>query len=121
MKSTKEIREKYGMTVKELGDMFDIPVRTIENWEYRGCCPDYVAAMMERSLGLMVKICQHELELEEDVEKRYQKYKNTGEELGEKDEAFGKWMQAETVRDDFRIKFRDEYLTGWEIMRGEKV
>lgn len=49
--STKPLRDVYHLTQRQMSIMFDIPLRTIENWESRSCCPAYVFAMMSELLG----------------------------------------------------------------------
>lgn len=44
--TTKYLREKFGLTQKQLSDFFDIPLRTVQNWDSRNCCPSYVYNMM---------------------------------------------------------------------------
>ena len=37
-----ELRKRYGLHRNQLSDLFGIPRRTIENWEYKMAkCPDY--------------------------------------------------------------------------------
>ena len=48
----KELREQSGMSQAEFGAYFDIPKRTIQNWEWEGQnkqgrkCPEYVVSLM---------------------------------------------------------------------------
>lgn len=50
--SIKDIRQMSGLTQAEFSKRFLIPVRTIQNWESRGGCPDYVRIMLARLCGL---------------------------------------------------------------------
>ncbi len=54
-----EIRKKLNITQKEFGNLFGIPLRTIQNWEYGNRkVPDYIVNMMEEILvsrGLLSK------------------------------------------------------------------
>lgn len=47
----KELRQKSGMTQKEFAEYFEIPKRTIEDWD-RGArkCPEYLLKLMEYKL-----------------------------------------------------------------------
>ena len=47
----KELRQRSGMTQKEVSEYFEIPKRTIEDWD-RGArkCPEYLIALMEYKL-----------------------------------------------------------------------
>lgn len=47
----KELRQQSGMTQKAYADYFDIPQRTIENWEGgQRLCPEYVLQLMQYKL-----------------------------------------------------------------------
>lgn len=46
--STKGLREQRGLTQKDFADKFGIPLRTVQNWECRCCCPGYVLALFFR-------------------------------------------------------------------------
>lgn len=47
----KQIREKYGLTRKEFCEYFNIPYRTLQNWELGDReCPDYVRDLIEYKL-----------------------------------------------------------------------
>ena len=47
----KELRSKAGMTQKSFAEYFDIPKRTIENWEGNiNKCPDYLLVLIEYKL-----------------------------------------------------------------------
>lgn len=47
----KELREAAGMNKAQLGRYFDIPHRTIMNWEYgTRKCPEYLLALMQYKL-----------------------------------------------------------------------
>lgn len=47
----KELRQQSGMTQKAFSEYFQIPKRTIEEWD-RGArkCPEYLIALMEYKL-----------------------------------------------------------------------
>lgn len=47
----KELRKKSGMTQKQFSEYFEIPKRTIEDWD-RGAskCPEYLLELMEYKL-----------------------------------------------------------------------
>ena len=47
----KELRQQSGMTQKEFAEYFEIPKRTIENWD-EGVrqCPEYLLKLMEYKL-----------------------------------------------------------------------
>ena len=53
----KELREQSGMTQKEFAEYFEIPKRTIEDWD-RGArkCPEYLVALIEYKLTKEAKI-----------------------------------------------------------------
>lgn len=44
--NTNYLRSRYGLTQEDLSIIFDIPKRTITNWDNRNCMPDYVYKMM---------------------------------------------------------------------------
>ena len=47
----KELRQRSGMTQKEFAKYFEIPKRTIENWDAnKSKCPEYLMALMEYKL-----------------------------------------------------------------------
>lgn len=49
----KEIRESNGLTQKQFAEHFDIPIKTIQNWEYgRTNPPDYVTKMIDTIINL---------------------------------------------------------------------
>lgn len=48
-----EIRATTGLTQVKFGERFCIPRRTIQNWELRNNCPDYIRLMMADVLGLV--------------------------------------------------------------------
>ena len=53
----KELRQISGMTQKEFGEYFEIPKRTIENWdEGKSKCPEYLLKLMEYKLTNEVSI-----------------------------------------------------------------
>lgn len=47
-----DIRAAAGLTQQAFGDRFAIPIRTVQNWESRGCCPVYVRVLIQQALGL---------------------------------------------------------------------
>ena len=49
--STRILRREYGLTQSELAEKFDIPLRTVQNWESRKCCPCYVFHMIDNLLA----------------------------------------------------------------------
>lgn len=54
----KELREASGMNLKQFADYFEIPYRTIQNWEGgQRTCPEY-----------LLKLMQYKLEKEKDIE-----------------------------------------------------
>lgn len=53
----KELRVKSGMTQKAFAEYFDIPHRTIQNWEGgQRQCPDYLLSLMQYKLEKENKI-----------------------------------------------------------------
>ena len=47
----KELRTASGMTQKQFSEYFNIPKRTIENWEgEKRSCPEYLLELMEYKL-----------------------------------------------------------------------
>lgn len=50
--SVAEIRAATGLTQVKFAERFCIPRRTLENWESRNNCPDYIRLMMADVLGL---------------------------------------------------------------------
>lgn len=53
--TVKEIRAAAKLTQAELAARFGIPLRTVQNWESRDSCPDYVRGMMAELLNIKVK------------------------------------------------------------------
>lgn len=51
MRTFKDLREQSKMTRTEFGDFFNIPYRTVQNWELDlRKCPDYVLQLLEYKL-----------------------------------------------------------------------
>lgn len=48
--NTKIFKETFNLNDKDLSYLFNIPIRTIENWDYRNSMPDYVFGMMNEIL-----------------------------------------------------------------------
>lgn len=47
----KELREQSGMNLKQFSEYFEIPYRTIQNWEGgQRTCPEYLLKLMEYKL-----------------------------------------------------------------------
>lgn len=46
MASSKRFREVLGLTQKDLADILQISVRTVENWELRDSLPEYVEVLL---------------------------------------------------------------------------
>lgn len=44
--STRPLRDRYQLTQRQLSVIFRVPLRTVQNWESRSCCPIYVYDMM---------------------------------------------------------------------------
>ena len=51
-RSIASIRAACGLTQQAFSDRFAIPLRTVQNWESRGCCPVYVRVLIQQALGL---------------------------------------------------------------------
>lgn len=51
--SVAEIRKGQGLTQAQFAERFCLSRRTLEGWESRGSCPDYVRLMMAELLGLI--------------------------------------------------------------------
>jgi DNA-binding transcriptional regulator YiaG len=48
----KELREKYGMDRPKFAKYFNLPYRTLQNWELDiRKCPDYLLELMEYKLN----------------------------------------------------------------------
>lgn len=48
----KELRKQTGMTQKQFADYFEIPYRTIQNWEGDiNKCPEYLLKLMQYKIG----------------------------------------------------------------------
>lgn len=47
-----DIRAACGLTQQAFADRFTIPLRTVQNWEARACCPVYVRVLIQQALGL---------------------------------------------------------------------
>ena len=47
----KELRQKSGMNIKQFSEYFQIPYRTVQNWELETrTCPEYLLKLMEYKL-----------------------------------------------------------------------
>jgi DNA-binding transcriptional regulator YiaG len=47
----KQLREASGMNIKQFSDYFNIPYRTMQNWESeRRQCPEYLLELMHYKL-----------------------------------------------------------------------
>ena len=47
----KELREKHNMTLTQISEYFEIPYRTIQNWDGgQRKCPEYLLKLMEYKL-----------------------------------------------------------------------
>ena len=47
----KELREAYNMTLTQVSEYFDIPYRTVQNWDGgQRKCPEYLLKLMEYKL-----------------------------------------------------------------------
>lgn len=70
--TVKDIRAKAGLTQPELANRFCIPLRTVQNWEQRECCPDYVVMMMADALELTdLAKAAPKVDLREEIGKRH--------------------------------------------------
>lgn len=62
----KEMRTSMGMTQTEFGNLFGIPLRSIQNWELEiRKPPEYVITLIEKNLRLVNRIAMLEKELDE--------------------------------------------------------
>ena len=53
----KEVRTEYGLTQKELGEIYNIPLRTIENWEAgKETPPDEVTKLLVQDIPNVVEL-----------------------------------------------------------------
>lgn len=59
--NTKAFKEIYNITDKEIAKLFNIPIRTIENWNYRNTMPEYVWNMMNSMLNAETHIRYEQL------------------------------------------------------------
>ena len=49
--TTKELREHLNISRAEFSRRYNIPIRTLENWESgKSKCPDYVRQLLERAV-----------------------------------------------------------------------
>ena len=49
--TTKELREHLNVSRAEFSRRYNIPLRTLENWEAgKSKCPDYVRQLLERAV-----------------------------------------------------------------------
>ena len=47
----KELRQQSGMNIKQFAECFQIPYRTVQNWELgTRTCPEYLLKLMEYKL-----------------------------------------------------------------------
>lgn len=52
----KELRQQSGMNLKQFSEFFDIPYRTIQNWESEiRHCPEYLLKLMQYKLENEIK------------------------------------------------------------------
>lgn len=51
--NTKYFREKYQLTQRELSEIFSIPLRTVQSWDYKDNMPEYVWNMLSSYLSLL--------------------------------------------------------------------
>lgn len=51
--NTKSLREKYQLTQRELSEIFSIPLRTVQSWDYKDNMPEYVWNMLSCYLSLL--------------------------------------------------------------------
>ena len=57
MMTFKELRERSGMTRGQFAEYFEIPYRTVQNWELGlRVCPDYLLKLMKYKLDQEGKI-----------------------------------------------------------------
>ena len=50
-KDVKTLREKYNLSRKQFTEMFDIPYRTLQDWELGNRkCPEYLLKLIEYKL-----------------------------------------------------------------------
>ena len=52
MNDFKSLRERSGMSMKQFSEYFEIPYRTVQNWDAGiNKCPDYLLKLMEYKLN----------------------------------------------------------------------
>lgn len=104
----KEIRELSGMTRAAFAREYNIPIRSIENWE-AGVrkCPDYVAQLLEKSVKERRSICMRTINI-------YCNYGVLGSEKM-KIYTFGGEHPHATCSDKMTVVVPD----GWEIYKNQ--
>lgn len=51
MMTIKELRQRTGLSQKKFGDLYDIPLRTVQNWEGGvNIPPEYLVKLLERAV-----------------------------------------------------------------------
>lgn len=53
--TTKSLREEFGYTQKELAERYNIPLRTLQNWDSRECMPPYIFSMIYQCEKLLAE------------------------------------------------------------------
>ena len=54
--TSKYFRERYNFTQKEFAERFNIPLRTVQNWELRECMPEYLSGLLYEIMILDNKV-----------------------------------------------------------------
>lgn len=76
-KDTREIRKCLRMSQKEFAESLGLNLRTVQNWDSKGCMPDYVSALLESLFfiatdGYMYSGCVVGMRLKKLIQKRKQ-------------------------------------------------
>ncbi len=68
----KELRQASGMNLKQFGEYFDIPYRTVQDWEYgKRKCHEYLLKLMQ------YKLDKENTKFQEKEEELYTMYSET--------------------------------------------
>lgn len=52
---TKVFRSRYGLSQRQFAEFFGVPIRTVHNWDYRNCAPEYFICLCHAYMELYLK------------------------------------------------------------------